>query len=522
MFICSFLKRTICNNRNDPYLSRQLVYYATAYLLGGVVPKTNQSVADRSLLSLTWPIFIDLFFIFMINVTDAWFLSRISDSAAASVGAVMPILGIAFALYSTLHQGGSSVASQRIGAGDHKKLATTYGALFVILLFGGMFLTVMMFSFAPTFAQWMGLNDSMADMASIYLKTIGMGTWILAIRFAAAAILTSQGKTHWNMWSTFVMTVVNIVFNYLLIDGKFGFPALGVQGVAYASVIAWAVSLCFTLVIIIRHLKINVAFPKSWSLFKKDSAPILKISMPSVLEPMSWQLTQILMTVMIVTMGELALATRIYSFNLLFTAILYGFAVSAGVQIKVAHYIGAKRFDDAHKQLILGLKLGVVGAMFFVFTLLAFSDQLFALFTENVDIWALGKLILLVAIMGEFGRSFNLIVGSSLRASGDARYVSIVGFVLMWFIALPLAWLLGLHYAYGLVGIWIATSLDECIRGIIAFKRWNSGKWRSKGVYAEEVPVHDPSLNERVDCQEANDCRDVFNQEPEKSTNYKS
>ena len=92
----------------------------------------------------------------------------------------------------------------------------------------------------------------------------------------------------------------------------------------------------------------------------------------------------------------------------------------------------------------------------------------------------------------------------------------------MWFIALPLAWLLGLHYAYGLVGIWIATSLDECIRGIIAFKRWNSGKWRSKGVYAEEVPVHDPSLNERVDCQEANDCRNVFNQEPEKPTNDKS
>lgn len=60
--------------------------------------KSSPSVADRSLLSLTWPIFIDLFFIFMINVTDAWFLSRISDTAAASIGAVMPILGIAFAL----------------------------------------------------------------------------------------------------------------------------------------------------------------------------------------------------------------------------------------------------------------------------------------------------------------------------------------------------------------------------------------------------------------------------------------
>ena len=472
------------------------------------MPKSNPSVADRSLLSLTWPIFIDLFFIFMINVTDAWFLSRISDTAAASIGAVMPILGIAFALYSTLHQGGSSVAAQRIGAGDYSKLASTYGALFAILLFGGLFLTVMMMSFAPTFAQWMGLQDDMSAMASIYLSTIGMGTWVLAIRFAAAAVLTSQGKTHWNMWSTFIMTIVNILFNYLLIDGKFGFPALGVQGVAYASVIAWVVSLCFTLIIIIKHLKIKVALPNNWVLFKKDSSPILKIALPSVLEPMSWQLTQIMMTVMIVTMGELALATRIYTFNLLFTAILYGFAISAGVQIKVAHFIGAKRFDEAHVQLMLGLKIGLVGSMFFVFTLLGFSEYFFSIFTDNTDIWALGKLILWVAIMGEFGRSINLIVGSSLRASGDARYVSSIGFVLMWFVALPLAWLLGLHFAYGLVGIWIATSLDECIRGVIGFKRWQSGIWRTKGIYVEEVLVNEPSINERVDYQEANDCFD--------------
>lgn len=475
-----------------------------------MLPKSNPSVADRSLLSLTWPIFIDLFFIFMINVTDAWFLSRISDTAAASIGAVMPILGIAFALYSTLHQGGSSVAAQRIGAGDYSKLASTYGALFAILLLGGLFLTVMMMSFAPTFAQWMGLQDDMSAMASIYLSTIGMGTWVLAMRFAAAAVLTSQGKTHWNMWSTFIMTIVNILFNYLLIDGKFGFPALGVQGVAYASVIAWVVSLCFTLIIIIKHLKINIALPNNWVLFKKDSSPILKIALPSVLDPMSWQLTQIMMTVMIVTMGELALATRIYTFNLLFTAILYCFAISAGVQIKVAHFIGVKRFDEAHVQLMLGLKIGLVGSMFFVFTLLGFSEYFFSIFTDNTDIWALGKLILWVAIMGEFGRSINLIVGSSLRASGDARYVSIAGFMLMWFFALPLAWLLGLHFAYGLVGIWIATSLDECIRGVIGFKRWQSGVWRTKGIYAEEVLVNEPSINEQIDYQEANDCFDTL------------
>lgn len=220
---------------------------------------------------------------------------------------------------------------------------------------------------------------------------------------------------------------------------------------------------------------------------------------------------EIVMTVMIVTMGELALATRIYTFNLLFTAILYGFAISAGVQIKVAHFIGAKRYNEAHEQLMLGLKIGLAGAMFFVFTLLTFSDHLFSIFTSNTDIWALGRLILWVAIMGEFGRSINLIVGASLRASGDARYVSTIGFVLMWFVALPLSWLLGLHFAFGLIGIWFATSLDECIRGVIGFKRWQSGVWRTKGIYADDVLVNEPSINESVDCQGANDCFDVLN-----------
>ena len=84
----------------------------------------------------------------------------------------------------------------------------------------------------------------------------------------------------------------------------------------------------------------------------------------------------------------------------------------------------------------------------------------------------------------------------------------------MWFIALPLAWLFGLHFAYGLVGIWVATSLDECMRGFIALKRWQTGKWRTKGVYAEEVPIHDPSINESIDCQEANDCQETLLNDP--------
>jgi len=446
----------------------------------------KKSVLEKSLLRLTWPIFIELFFIFMVNVTDAWFLSRVSDAAAGSVGAIIPIMGIGFAIYSTLNQSGNAVASQRLGAKDHHLVAETFGVVVVLGLIAGLLLATIFVYMAPTFAQLMGLKGDMATMASIYLRTLGFGTWLLAVRFAASSILSSLGLTKWNMLSTGVMTILNVLFNYMFVFGKFGVPAMGVQGVAIASVLAWGLSLLLTLWIILFHLKIKVEFPKTWNKFRNSARPILNIALPSSFEPLSWQFSQLVLTTMVIQMGELSLATRIYTINILFVAILYCFALSTGVQIKVAHLIGARRFDDAHKQLIQGVKLALSGSLAFVTLGYIFSDNIYSAFTNNTEIWALGASILVVAFFGEMGRALNIVIGASLRASGDARYVSIIAVFSMWLMMIPLAWALGLKLVWGLVGIWIAMSADELIRGLISFRRWNSQKWRTKGIYAKQ------------------------------------
>jgi putative MATE family efflux protein len=447
----------------------------------------NKTLADKSLLSLTWPIFIDLFFIFMINVTDAWFLSQISDNAAAAAGAMLPILGIGFAFYSTLHQAGNSVAGQRIGAKDHKKIASTYGILTLLLLIAGLIMAAIFFLGASTFSSWMGLSGDIAQMSQVYLSTLGLGTWILALRFATNSILASQGKTTWNMWSTTLMSLINIIGNYILIDGKFGAPAMGIQGIAIASIIAWLASLLFNIVIITYHFKVSIVFPRSWLSLKEHSVPLVKIAAPSVIEPLSWQLVQLLMTTMVVVMGATSLATRIYCFNIIYIGILYGFAISAGVQLKVAYLIGANKYKSAQNELIKGVKIGLIGIVIFLICIISFSQLLFQVFTDNQEIWLLGSTILFISIFSEIGRSLNLIVGASLRACGDAKFTSIVGFTSMWFIALPLAWYFGIYLSWGLVGIYIGSSLDEALRGTSNILRWNSGEWQSKGLYAKSI-----------------------------------
>src|SRR5690606_9891575 len=78
----------------------------------------------------------------------------------------------------------------------------------------------------------------------------------------------------------------------------------------------------------------------------------------------------------------------------------------------------------------------------------------------------------------ELGRAANVVVGGALRSSGDARFASLVGGALMWLVAVPLSYVLGLRMGLGVVGVWLAMACDECLRGYITHRRWLSGVWQ--------------------------------------------
>jgi Na+-driven multidrug efflux pump len=82
-----------------------------------------------------------------------------------------------------------------------------------------------------------------------------------------------------------------------------------------------------------------------------------------------------------------------------------------------------------------------------------------------------------MAVVLEPGRVFNVIVISSLRATGDVGFPIKMAVLSMWFVWVPLAWLLGLRLHMGLPGIWIAMTLDEWTRGVLMYRRWKTRKW---------------------------------------------
>jgi Na+-driven multidrug efflux pump len=99
----------------------------------------------------------------------------------------------------------------------------------------------------------------------------------------------------------------------------------------------------------------------------------------------------------------------------------------------------------------------------------------------------MAQTLLLMGFILEPARTSNILVGGSLRGSGDARFVAVASIALTWGIAVPLAYLLGLKLGLGLVGVWLAMICDEALRSAMNYWRWHTGVWRNKGVLVTET-----------------------------------
>jgi Na+-driven multidrug efflux pump len=121
-----------------------------------------------------------------------------------------------------------------------------------------------------------------------------------------------------------------------------------------------------------------------------------------------------------------------------------------------------------------------------------------ALFSHDPEEIKGGAMLLRMSIVLELGRVSNIVVINSLRATGDARYPVQIGAVCMWLLWVPNAWFLGVYLGWGLVGIWIAMTCDEWLRGILMYCRWVKRRWLPAAERSRAAVMHNnvPLVNE--------------------------
>ena len=428
-----------------------------------------------SLYALTWPIFVEIFLHMLMGNADTLMLSQYSDDSVAAVGVSNQVLSLIIVMFGFVATGTSILISQNLGADKNKTAREVAVVSLIANLTFGILLSIIIFIFNEEILNIMDIPKELKNEASSYLTIVGGFSFIQALIMTAGATLRSYEFTKDAMYITIGMNVLNVIGNYLFIFGPFGFPVLGVEGVSISTVVSRTIGLAVIVFVLFKRIpgifSIDRLFPVSHI---KD---LLRIGIPSAGEHLSYNGSQMAITYFIAMLGTEALTTKVYAQNLMMFIFLFSLAISQGTQIMIGHMVGRRDYKAAYDRCIKSLKVAIIISLTTAVIFALFSEQLLRIFTSNEEIIYLGSILIWLTIILEPGRSFNLVVISSLRAAGDVKFPVYVGILSMWGVSVALSYLLGIVFGLGLIGVWISFIADEWLRGLIMLRRWKSRKW---------------------------------------------
>ena len=427
------------------------------------------------------PIFIETLLIMMLGAVDTIMLSQYSDESVAAVGVVNQIVMFAFLIFEVINIGTSVLCSQYLGAKMQKNMVQVVGVALLFNLVMGLLISAILHYGATTLLGWMGLRPELLKYGIGYMQIVGAFAFFQAISFTISASLRSANKAIYPMLVTVLVNIMNIIGNYSLIFGKWGMPALGAEGAAISTSVARGVSMVVLFVILFRkhipRFPLNYFRPFPWVELKN----LLKVGLPSAGENMSYSLSQVVITYFINILGNNALATRTYTVNIVMFVYLFAIAMAQGGAISIGHLVGQKKIRAAY---LLGkyvMRLSILVSLVLSCIWAASGHFIFSMLTDNQEIIKMGVTIMLVDIIVEIGRAVNIYATNALRSAGDVNFPFYVGVAVQWAVSVGFSYLFGIHWGWGLVGMWCAFLLDENIRALLFVKRWNSMRWAKKG-----------------------------------------
>jgi len=233
-----------------------------------------------------------------------------------------------------------------------------------------------------------------------------------------------------------------------------------------------------------------VRFPLKSSLAELRAAlrPILEIGLPAATEPVSYQIAQLVINLLIISIGARALAARTYVLSFVtISSVLWSVALGIGAQIAISHRVGAGKLEEANDQFQRALLCAIAGNGAIALLLALGHEPLLRLLTHDPEIQRIAAPMFALGVLVEMGRAVNIVAGGALRSTGDAGYVALVGSTLMWCVGVPTAFLFGGTLGLGLTGVWLSMALDECVRGVVCYRRWQSGRWRLTSALAPKA-----------------------------------
>jgi len=418
-------------------------------------PDLIKDPIPKLLRSLAVPASLGFFFNTMYNVVDTWVAGKIASESLAALSLSFPVFFILIAIGSGIGSGITALISTEMGAGNREKAAeyAAQGISFGIAL--ALVLSVIGYYASPFLFQLLGASDTYLATALSYMQPLFIGSFFLSMTFIINAVLNALGDTVSYRNVLIVSFFINLILSPWLAFGWLGLPALGILGIAIATIFTNFVGLIYlgyklhqTKLINWNCLRCNFA-PK-WSVIKD----ILVQGLPASFTMMTMAVGAFVITYFVSKFGANAVAGYGTAMRIEQLVLIPTIGINIAVLTLIGQNRGAGRLDRVKETLSVGLRymmyLGTFGAIFIYFL----SEYLIGFFTPDAEVISFGMGYLLIAALMTWAYGIIFLSDSALRGLKKPMFSLILGVFRQLGLPIPLFWIATSVLLLGITSIW--------------------------------------------------------------------
>jgi MATE family multidrug resistance protein len=352
-------------------------------------------------------------------------------------------------------------------------LCTVLGIVLFLLVF-----------FAKPLMYLMKQPEEVVLLAMPYLDLVAFSLIPLIVFQAFKQCSDGLSMTKAPMYATLLANIVNIILNYLLIFGKFGFPEMGIVGAAIGTLFSRVIMLIYLWYIMKRNLKSQyyVVAIKLFTLTKESLNKLLSLGFPSALQ-MFFEVAIFTAAIWLSgILGKNPQAANQIALNLSSMTFMVAMGLSVAAMIRVGNQKGLERYRElrriAFSIFLLTTILSVIFALIFVLFNAAlpkiyvdFDDAVN--FNDNFEVVSIAAKLLLVAAVFQISDGIQVAVLGALRGMQDVKIPTLITFIAYWLVGFPISYYLGLYTEYASAGIWIGLLAGLTTSGVLLLIRFN-------------------------------------------------
>lgn len=433
--------------------------------------------SNSNLKRLIRPLILEQILAVTVGMADVIMVSSVGAAAVSGISLVDTINVLLISLFSALATGGAIVGSQFLGNKDHSKACEATEQLIYVIMMVSTTIMLLSLIFNAQLLQLVygGVEQDVFTAARTYFYLSALSYPFLALYNAEAAAFRSMGNSKVSLYASTIMNLMNIVGNAVLIY----IFHLGVAGAAISTLIS-RIAASLILFVLLKNQKLEIHIPAKFSFRLNFNIirRILSIGVPNGLETSIFQLGKILVARQIVVYGTPAVTANAIANTVASFEVLPGSAIGLALITVVGQCVGAREFEQAKLYTKKLLKMTYKIMLGLNLAMLVLVHPILMLYQQTPEITGIAKeLIIYHTILCAIIWPFAFTLPNALRAASDAKFTMVISIASMWVWRILFAYVLGDLFGLGVLGVWIAMTIDWAFRAGCFLVRFHKNKW---------------------------------------------